>query len=135
MAQVPRVGSILTGYESQVSSELKQPAGIRRGDPGEIEEREAPDLSQSCGCQGDTGRLVGLSAAGVRAEIGAVRFDQKPVQRNACGHVAQTVQALVCKRHRPGERKVQAELQVRLGIIPCSGKRMHYSPNGTIESP
>ena len=77
------------GQKSHVVGEAKQSAGIGRGDLGEVGEREAADLGQPRGRQGDSGRLVGLAAAGMRAEIGAVGLDQKPVERNAGGHVAQ----------------------------------------------
>ena len=105
VAQIPRVASIVRGLqESSSSGSRNRPRALVVVIRAKSVEREAPDLGQPRGRQGDTGRLVGLSAAGMRAEIGAVGFDQEPVQRNAGGHVAQSVQALVRERHHPGER-------------------------------
>ena len=95
---------------------------------------ERPRISASrAAVKADAGWLVGLTAAGVWAEIRTVRFDQEPVERNAGGHVAQRVQALVRERHHPGERQVQTQLQARLCIVPRSGERVHDSSDGTIQ--
>ena len=78
--------------EQVLLGEPEEASRIGGGDPGELGRGEAADLGEPRRGQRDPGRLVGLAAVGMGAQVGAVGLDQEPVERDAGGRGAERVE-------------------------------------------
>ena len=112
----------------------KRRRALRGGGLGQFLQRDAADLGQSGGRDGDPGRLVVLAPVGVGAEVGGVGLDQEAVERDPGGGVPERVEGLVGEGQHPGEGDVEAQGQELLGLGPGPGERVEDAPDRPTEA-
>ena len=100
----------------------KRALGVGRRGPGELAGREPHDLGQETRCPGQVGRLIGPAPDRMRAEVGAIRLDENPIERNRPGRIAERIPGLAGEGDHAGERDVQPELEKRRGMFGVSRK-------------
>ena len=106
----------VVGSRSRAGLEAQQAQGVGRRGPREVGHAHAPKPGDPGPGEGDPAGLVRLPTERVRAQVRAVGLDEKAVDGDARGRLAERVELLAAERDHAREREVQAQVEERLRL-------------------